>query len=100
VRDADRTVPAPTYRTDFSQHCRTHAIDGLTLAFHRPSGTTHFLASPMPEILAVLTEAPMDAAALCGKLCEQLELPYDEEALIVTEARLRDLVASGLVRAG
>jgi PqqD family protein of HPr-rel-A system len=93
-------VPAPTYRADFSQHCRTHAIDGLTLAFHRPSGTTHFLTSPMPEILALLAESPMDAATLCSKLCERLELPYDEEALVVIEARLGELVASGLVRTG
>ena len=100
MRAADRTVSASIYRTDFSQHCRTQAIDGLTLAFHRPSGTTHFLASPAPEILALLAETPMDAAALCRKLCEQLELPYDEEALVVTEARLRELVVSGLVRTG
>jgi len=93
-------VTVPTYHTDFPQHCRTHAIDGMMLVFHRPSGTTHFLASPMPEILALLAEAPMNAAALCQRLCDQLELTADEEARIVVEARLGELVASGLVRTG
>ena len=93
-------MTAPTYRTDFPHHCRTHAIDGMTLVFHRPSGTTHFVASPMPEMLALLAEAPMDAPTLCRRLCERLELPHDEEALVVVEARLGELIASGLVQVG
>ncbi len=74
-------------------------IDGLTLLFHRPSGTTHFLVSPMSEMLALLAETPMTAPALCHRLCERLEAPQDDEALIVVETRLGELVASGLVQA-
>lgn len=70
------------------------------MLFHRPSGTTHFLGSPMPEILNLLAEAPLDAAALCRMLCAQFDMPYDEEALVVTEARLAELVASGLAQRG
>ncbi len=70
----------------------------MTLVFHRPSGTTHFLASPAPEMLAVLAEVPMDAATLCRSLCERLDLPHDDEALFVVEARLDELVASGLAQ--
>lgn len=91
-------MTAPIYRTDFPSHCQTHAIDGLTLVFHRPSGTTHFLDSPAPEMLALLAEAPMDAATLCGRLCAQLGLPDDDEALAVVEARLAELIASGLIQ--
>lgn len=87
------------YRSDFPQHCRTHAIDGMLLVFHRPSGTTHFLASPVPEMLALLAEASSDSADLCRRLCERLAVPQDDEALAVVAARLRELVASGLVQA-
>lgn len=93
-------VTVPIYRTDFPDHCRTHAIDGLMLVFHRPSGTTHFLDSPVPEMLALLADAPGDAAGLSLRLCDQLGVPHDDEALAVVEARLAELIASGLVQAG
>lgn len=93
-------MTAPTYRTDYPQHCRTHPIDGLTLVFHRPSGTTHFLDSPVPELLESLRAGPMDARHLTAGLCARLGLPEDEEALAVVEARLAELVAAGLVQAG
>lgn len=92
-------MTASTYRTDFSHQCRTHDLDGMVLAFHRPSGTTHLLASPMPEILELLAERPMTAEALCQALCDRLGLPPDDEALVVVEARLGELIASGLVQA-
>lgn len=75
-------------------------LDGLTLVFHRPSSTTHFLASPMPEMLELLAETPMTAAVLCRTLCERFDLPHDDEALVVVETRLSELIASGLVQAG
>ncbi|KKC27361.1 HPr-rel-A system PqqD family peptide chaperone [Sphingomonas sp. SRS2] len=88
------------YRTDFPNQCRTHAIDGMTLIFHRPSGMTHFLDSPVPEMLALLGETPMSAAELSVSLCTRLEMPHDAEALAVVEARLAELIATGLVQAG
>ncbi|RYI03246.1 MAG: HPr-rel-A system PqqD family peptide chaperone [Acetobacteraceae bacterium] len=98
--DDGRTVTASLYRTDFPNHCRTHAIDGMTLVFHRLSGATHFLDRPVPEMLALLAEVPMDTAALTRALCAQLDLPHDEEAQAVVEARLAELVAIGLVQSG
>lgn len=92
-------MTAQIYRTDFPHQCRTHAIDGVTLIFHRPSGMTHFLASPIPDMLALLGATPMNAAELSAALCEQLGMPHDAEALTVVEARLAELVASGLVQA-
>jgi PqqD family protein of HPr-rel-A system len=70
----------------------------MTLVFHRPSGTTHFLSAPAPEMLILLSEAPMSAAALCRRLCEQFDLPEDDEAFYVVESRLDELIASGLAR--
>lgn len=72
----------------------------MTLVFHAPSGITQFLVSPAPEMLALLAEAPMDAAGLTRRLCEQLCIPEDDEALIVVEARLAELIASALVQTG
>lgn len=75
-------------------------MDGMVLVFHRRSGATHFLDSPVPEMLALLAETPMDAATLADRLCAQLGVEADEEALAVVEARLAELVASGLAQVG
>jgi PqqD family protein of HPr-rel-A system len=91
-------VTAPIYRTDYPQNCRTHPIDGMMLVFHRPSGETHFLDSPVPEMLDLLAGEPMDAARLSSALCARLGLTEDEEARAVVAARLGDLVATGLVQ--
>lgn len=91
-------MTAPIYRTDFPGQCRTHLIDGMTLIFHRPSGATHFLDSPVPEMLALLGAAPAAAAELAEKLCDQLGIAFDDEAVAVVETRLGELVASGLVQ--
>lgn len=40
----------------------------------------------------------MSAAALCRRLCEQFDLPEDDEAFYVVESRLDELIASGLAR--
>jgi len=70
----------------------------MTLVFHRPSGTTHFLDSPAPEMLDLLAAAPMDAARLTSALCARLGLDEDSEARTVVEARLAQLVDAGLVQ--
>ncbi|MDB5685851.1 MAG: HPr-rel-A system PqqD family protein [Rhizorhabdus sp.] len=73
-------------------------VEGLTLLFHRRSGTTHILNIPMPEMLALLADTPCDAATLTGRLCAQLDLTCDDEARQVVEARLSELSDIGLVR--
>ena len=92
-------MTAALYRTDFPNQCRTHLIDGMVLVFHRPSGATHFLASPAPEILELLAEAPMDATELSRKLCDRLDVPLDDEVLTVVETRIAELVGTGLIQA-
>ena len=88
----------PIYRTDYPGDCRSHVVDGMTLAFHRPSGTTHFLDSPVPEMLALLANKSDDASGLTRRLCAQLSVAEDAEAIEVVEARLAELLAAGLVR--
>lgn len=91
-------MTALLYRSDYPNDCRTRAIDGVTLIFHRPSGATHFLVGPATEILRLLAEAPMDGARLCRRLCDDIGIAADEAAQAVVDARLAELVGIGLVR--
>lgn len=72
-------------------------LDGLTLLFHRPSGMTHIVAPPAPQILDALGQGPADAAALLERIARDFEIADDEGAI---EARLAELEAAGLVRRG
>ena len=53
------------------------------------------MASPAPEILEALAEAPLDAAALLAKLRADYDL-VDADLAALT-ARLDELVETGLV---
>jgi len=92
-------VTATIYRTDFPGSCRVHPIDGMTLVFHRPSGATHFLDSPVPEMLELLAETPDDIEGLTRRLCARLGTTDDDEARTVVGTRIAELVAIGLVQA-
>ena len=70
-------------------------VDLLTAIYHRASGQTHLMASPAPEILEALAEAPLDAAALLAKLREDYDLVDADPAALT--ARLDELVEAGLV---
>ncbi len=91
-------MPPPRYYADPADDSGAVTIEGLTLLFHRRSGTTHILSEPMPEMLALLAAAPCDAATLADRLCEKLDLPCDDEARLVVQSRLTELSAIGLVR--
>ena len=69
-------------------------LDTLTLAYHRPSGITHVLASPAPEILAALAE-PADLSTLLARLQAYYDLA-DADPVALAE-RLAELEAAGLV---
>ena len=73
------------------------ALDGLTLLFHAPSGMTHIVAPPAPEILGALRDGPADAADLIRRLRMRFDLD-DGEAETAVRARLDELEAAGLVR--
>jgi PqqD family protein of HPr-rel-A system len=76
------------------------ALDGLTLLFHAPSGMTHIVAAPAPEILGALREGPADAAELMRRLRARFDLDGGSgaEAKAAIHARLDELEAAGLVR--
>ena len=64
----------------------------LTLIYHRPSGTTHIVAPPVPALLEALDQ-PMTARSLAARLGFA-----DEGAVELLEERLSELVEAGLMR--
>lgn len=72
-------------------------LDTFTAIFHRPSGITHLLAPPAPQILAALTPDGLAAEALMARLAADYELADGNRAALL--ARLDELVAAGLVSA-
>jgi PqqD family protein of HPr-rel-A system len=73
---------------------RAVALDGLTVLYHEPSGMTHIVAPPVPEILDALRAGPADAAELLRRLRERFAFE-GEEAI---HARLDELELAGLVQ--
>ncbi|WP_294017237.1 HPr-rel-A system PqqD family peptide chaperone [Sphingomonas sp.] len=81
-----RAAPAATLRIE--------PLDALTLIYHRASGITHLVDSPVPELLELLAE-PLTIDQALAALAEHFDLvDPDREALV---ARIDELVASGLV---
>ncbi len=89
-------MPSRRYQADRQEDYRIVPLDGLQVLYHRPSGMTHFVAPPAPEILSALQDGPADAGELLTRMAERFELEDGAEAL---EARLVELEAAGLVRA-
>lgn len=81
-----RAAPAATLRIE--------PLDALTLIYHRASGITHLVDSPVPELIELLAE-PLTIDQALAALAERFDLvDPDRDALA---ARIEELVASGLV---
>ena len=79
------------------EECVTRvALDGLSVLFHRPSGMTHIVAPPAPQILEALRMGPADAGELLARLRAWYDFEGDEAADAI-EARLDELEGAGLV---
>jgi len=85
----------PSFVADSEEEIRIVPLDGLVALYHRPSGMTHVLAPPAPQILSALAGQPADAQTLFDRIAAAFELEGGLEAL---EARLAELEAAGLVR--
>ena len=83
----------PVYIADPAD-IRALALDGLTVLYHAPSGMTHIVAPPAPEIMDALAAGPADAAELLRRLRERFAFEGGE----AIHARLDELEAAGLVR--
>ena len=71
-------------------------LDTLVAVFHRPSGTTHLLAPPAPEILDALGGEAMSLHALLARLAADYALADADRAALAE--RVAELVDAGLVR--
>ena len=87
-------MAGPTYIADHPSARVTVKLDGLSLVYHEPSGATHIVAPPAPEILEALKAGPADAAELLRRLHEKFDFDGDE----AIHARLGELEEAGLVR--
>lgn len=89
-------------RRYFQDECTAVAacvLEDITLLYHRSSGQTHMVISPVPEILEALgQDAPATAAELHARLARHYDLGEPMEAVAQIEAHLFDLAALGLVR--
>lgn len=84
----------PVYIAEDAADLRTVELDGLTLLYHSPSGMTHIVAPPAPEILGALAAGPADA----GELLRRLRARFSFDGGEAIHARLDELEAAGLVR--
>jgi len=84
------------YRADADDCVRSVMLGDLHLLFHRPSGITHILAPPAPQILDALNLGACDAAELLRRLRAAFDLDEPEAGQLI-EARLDELEAAGLV---
>jgi PqqD family protein of HPr-rel-A system len=83
------------YRAAAPETLRIVSLDALTLIYHRSSGITHIVDSPVPEIIESLAGEPLGLADLLARLTDRFELvDADPDALA---ARLDELAVAGLV---
>ena len=88
-------MAGPSYIADDESQIRKVELDGLTALFHVPSGMTHIVAPPAPQILEALAGRPADLKELVRRLSRNFDVDGAEGALA---ARLDELEAAGLVR--
>lgn len=86
------------YRADPPDARRLVTLDdGVTLVFHRPSGLTHVLAPPAPQLLEALAEGDSGIAELLERLRRTHDLGDEDTLEVALEARLAELETAGLV---
>ncbi len=85
------------YRADPPSARCLVALDTLDLIYHRPSGMTHVVSEPVPQILDMLADGPTDAEGVVARLSARHD--FDPEGAVeAIAARLIELEAIGLVQ--
>ena len=87
-------MAAPRYIAAAPETLLQVPLDSLTAVYHRPSGGTHLLDAPAPQILAAL-DTPLALDALLARLSERYDLGEADPAALAE--RLAELEAIGLV---
>ncbi len=84
------------YLADPGEDLVTVELDGLSVLYHAPSGTTHIVAPPAPQILAALGLGPAEPDEILARIRAWHDVEDEDPAAI--EARLDELELAGLVR--
>jgi len=93
-------MSGPRYRAAGAELLIVEPLDLFTAVFHRPSGMTHLLTEPAPQILEVLAGEALTADALLARLSQDYELgDAAGEGAAMLQARLEELEAAGLIDA-
>ena len=90
-------MAGPLYSAPPRDQFHVVELDGLTALFHSPSGVTHILAPPAPEILYLLADEPAGLPAILARLKENFDLEGGRGAYKALQARLDELERVGLV---
>ena len=85
------------FRADPPAALIAEPLDAFTAVFHRPSGATHLLVSPAPEILDILGRETLSLDGLLARLEAEYALA-DADPAVLAE-RVAELVGAGLVQA-
>jgi PqqD family protein of HPr-rel-A system len=90
-------MAGPRYIADAPEALRSVPLESLTAVYHRPSGMTHLLAPPAPQILEALASWAGTAEDVLERMGVSFEIEA-EDAVAAMAARLEELQAAGLVR--
>lgn len=85
----------PFFAADRADALSVVELDGLVALFHQPSGTTHLLAPPAPQILAALQAGAAQPQEILARIAADYEIGDGDLGAI--GARLAELEAAGLV---
>jgi PqqD family protein of HPr-rel-A system len=92
-------VTTQRYRREDADATVACALEDMALLYHRPSGQTHMVISPVPELLDQMGDgAALTPQELHDRMAQLYDLGPREEALAQVEAHLAELAALGLVR--
>ena len=90
-------MAGPRYIADPPHLVGSVELESLTAIFHRPSGMTHLLAPPAPQILAALAGKAGDAAEVLARIAGDFDIEAENPEAAIG-ARLAELESAGLVR--
>lgn len=85
------------YRAPPSDTVLMVELGGLHALFDRRSMQTHLLAPPMPQILELLGDTPLDARTIAASLAASFDLGEERDVAARVTERLAELSALGLV---
>jgi PqqD family protein of HPr-rel-A system len=90
-------MAGPRFIADASEKLRGVPLESLTAVYHHPSGMTHLLAPPAPQILEALASWAGTAEEVLERMGASFEIEA-EDPVAALAARLEELEAAGLVR--